>query len=179
MIELIIEDGSIVENANSYATVEQIITYAETRGVSLNSSSPLDETAIAAMAINAMDYLESLGPQYVGEPVEPGVQSLSWPRKNAYIYMSYPHAPFPSDKIPRELIAAQCQLCIYISTGIVLMPTGNTSAFVKREKIGPIETEYSEIIAQSLGLLPRLPLVDALLRPLMRSDAFTLRSIRV
>lgn len=175
MVSLIIEDGSIVPNANSYVTVDEIIDYAEARGVTLDGSSPLVEDKITIMAINAMDYLESLSLKYKGEQVFPDTQSLAFPRKHVFIG----NRVLPMDSIPREMKRAQCQLCIYISSGITLLPVNNSEAFVTREKIGPIETEYSEAVKLALGSQPNMPLVDSILEPLLRPDAFALTSVRV
>lgn len=172
MVELIIEDGSIVPNANSFVTIDEIITYATNRGVELDAGSPLDESKIAVMAIKAMDYLNSL--DWKGARVESD-QPLCWPRQRVYVDCER----ISDNVIPRDIKYAQCQLCIYISLGIDIMPVSGASAFVKREKVGPIETEYSEAIAMSMGALPTMPLVDSLLEDYLSGGGFSLRSVRV
>lgn len=171
---LIVEDGSVVENANTYVTREEIIAFANTRNIELNLGSPADESRVDALAIAAMDYLETYRGRYKGTEVQPGIQPLSWPRKNVYIgnYL------FPSNKVPTDIKSVQCWLSIYINRGVELMPVGNTSAFVKREKIGPIETEYSEAIELAAGTLPSMPQVDALLGPYL-DGGFGLRTVRI
>lgn len=172
MVDLIIEDGSGKEDANSYATVAQIINYALARGVTLSDLSP-PEDAITIMAIQAMDYLDGL--DYLGTKTYPDTQALAWPRKGVCANGDI----LPSDTVPRRLVSAQCQLCIYIANGIDIMPVANTGeAFIKREKIGPIDTEYSEAVAMELGNAPVLPAVDALLSPLL-DNGFDLRTVRV
>ena len=177
MIALVIEDGSIVANANSYATYDEIVDYAEARGVTLAQGSPVDETMVVIQAINAMDYLEALKYRYIGERVSPSEQRLAWPRKNAYAEGCY---LLPSDEIPADLVKAQCQLCIEISRGVSLLPTSNTSAFVVREKVGPLETEYSAAVQQAMGSLPVMPAVDALLQGLLNAaTGINVRTARV
>lgn len=167
-IVLIIEDGSIVANANSYGDLEPAKVYATNRGVNLGT----DDEKIKAWLINAMDYLEGL--KYKGELVEPGVQALSWPRKKVIIDG---HA-FVDNAIPSRLINAQYQLVIEQKNGISIMPT-TSGAFITREKVGPIETEYSAAIASSSGLSPSMPLVDALLAGLLGAGKFSLTTYRV
>jgi len=176
MIDLIIEDGSIVEGANSYATVQQIIDYAAARGVTMQVSSPSpgDDEPIKIMAIKAMDFLETYRYQWKGEEVNAATQPLAWPRKNVIINC----VTLPSNTIPTQIIRAQCQLCLYVNAGIDLQPVGNSEAFVKREKIGPIETEYSEVIAASAGALPVLYAFDSIIGAFLR-QSFALRTVRV
>lgn len=191
MIELIVEDGSIVPDANSYASVETIYNYAYMRGVNLAPVSPgspppspeplpYDPDKIAIMAINAMDYLEALKYQWKGERVSPSVQRLSWPRKNVYV----DGVLLPSNEIPSDLVAAQCQLVMQINAGVSLLPTTGggsqaSAAFITREKIGPIETEYSEAVRLAAGSLPVMPAVDALLGALLLNTGYRLRTRRI
>jgi hypothetical protein len=166
---LVVEDGSIVDGANSYNTRAEIIAYALARKVTLPDSIDTD-----ADAINAMDYLLRYDARWKGELVSPGVQDLAWPRACVKIG-SY---DFPKTEIPAGLKSAQAQLAIYSSQGIVLLPVSGAEAFVKREKLGPIETEYSETIALNSGNTPDFPAVDALLAGLIDGGG-RLRSVRI
>jgi hypothetical protein len=147
---LIIENGSLVVNANSYVTVSQVRDYASARGILLPSA----DADIEHYLIKAMDYLESIT-NYKGDKVNIA-QNLEWPRVNVTIGLS----TVDSSIIPAQLLKAQMQLALHVSDGIDLNPitTGN---FVVKEKIGPIETQYSETLNTDLS--PTLPLVDALL----------------
>ncbi len=167
-ITLIQETGAIVPNANTYGTEADLILYAEARGVTLTSSE-----ALKAKLIKAMDYLQGLN--YKGTLVSPGVQPLPWPRKDAVID-GYEQ---PETAIPYNLIRAQYQLVIEQQNGIDIMPTVS-GGFIKREKVGPIETEYSESLAASNGLEPDMPIVDALLASLLNDTGkFSLTTYRV
>lgn len=169
---LIIEDGSIVPNANSYATRAEIIAYAGLRGVLL-----ADDDATDVMAIKAMDYLEMFRDRYLGREVEPNVQPLAWPRDAVIIG----YATFPNNEIPKRLKNAQCALVVEVSTGTNLIPTTGTAgeAFTTMEKIGPLQFEYSEAVELAAGLLPTMPLVNALLAPLLNGMSGPTRSYRV
>lgn len=166
-ITLIKETGAIVPNANTYTDLAEAVSYAAQRGVTLT-----EDDATAIKLIKAMDYLEGLS--YKGSRVSPGIQPLAWPRKNVLID-DYAQ---PENAIPILLIKAQCQLVIEIANGVDINPT-ISGAFVKKEKVGPIETEYSESIAASSGLNPDMPIVDAFLELLLEyGGGFTLTTYR-
>lgn len=170
---LIVENGTIVPDANTFINRAGMITYAAERGVVL----PDDETTDVKI-IKAMDYLALFDTQWKGSLVEYGVQALAWPRK--YVYVGLSSTAFPSDEIPPQLVRAQAELVMQIHAGVNLLPTlSGDTAFIKREKVDVIETEYSEAMALKLaGSLPDMPLVDALLAPLLATIG-TLRTVRV
>lgn len=170
---LIVEDGSIITGANSYVSRQLLIDYAAARGITLT-----DVDATDVFAIKAMDYLSMYDTKWKGEQVEPGVQNLAWPRKNVFLGSSW--VAFDPTFIPNQLVRAQLELALQSQKGIDLVPTTDAStAFIKREKVDVIETEYSEAIAlQLLGQLPRFPIVDALIEPLMAAVPL-LKTVRV
>jgi hypothetical protein len=163
-LELIVEDGSLVDGANSYSSMDEIITYCALRGVTITN-----DDAGVIKAIKAMDYLETK--DYLGKQVEL-TQSLSWPRK-CVTYQD--GTPFPDDEIPVNLKNAQCQLVIEQANGIDISPSVAGGPFVTREKVDVIEVDY----AYKLGTEgPELPLVDAFLQGLLKHYS-VLRSERV
>jgi hypothetical protein len=151
---LIIEDGSLVANANSYVTLSEVRAYADARGIIL----PLADVDLEPLIIKASDYIESIS-NFKGDKVEAN-QSLNWPRANVSIGLSVVNPTI----IPSQIKKAQLQLTMHSNDNVDLNPitTGN---FVVREKIGPIETQYSEKL--NTDLAPQLPLVEALLTPLL------------
>src|SRR5215217_55966 len=164
---LIVEDGTVVPTANSYVTRADIIAYGAARGVTL-----VDDDATDVLGIKAMDSLDLYANKWVGSPVQPGVQPLAWPRKGAV--PNGGTTPYAEDAIPGNIAKAQLALALIASTGVDLLPTFSAATgFVKREKVDVIETEYSEAVAlQTLGQLPTMPLVDALLEPWLAGATF-------
>jgi hypothetical protein len=156
---LIVEDGTIIAGANSYVSRTDIIGYASARGIIL-----ADDDATDVLAIKAMDYLALFDDQWKGSRVTPE-QDLAWPRKNARTSAG----TLSPEMIPTALVRAQCELCLIANAGNVLLPTTTAeNAFIKKEKVDVIETEYSEAVAlKMLGQLPQMPLVDAMLKPLL------------
>jgi hypothetical protein len=167
---LIVEDGSIVANANSYVDETAIVAFALDRGVTITTP---DATKFGILA---MDYLSLFDDEWKGEQVDAATQTLAWPREDVFINC----VELPSDTIPAKLKTAQLQLTLYASQGIILVPTGNTSGgVIIREKIGPIETQYSEKIAYNAGTLPDLPAVSSLLGAFLEGNGAMIRTVRV
>jgi hypothetical protein len=155
---LVIENGSLVQDANSYVSVADARLYAEARASTL----PEDNAAVEAALFVAMDYLESLRAEYQGAKVSPGVQSLQWPRNGVVI----DGWDVPNTFIPSELISAQIQLAIESASGTDLMPTGDGREVI-REKVDVLETEWSPGAGGSPQ--PIFAKVRAFLAPLLQS----------
>jgi len=167
---VIVEDGSIVANANSYIDEAYARAYASARGVTL----PVDDAELDILLIKAMDYLEGKRAEYQGDKTDPLNQELQWPRTDVKIDC----VEIDADFMPKELKQAQAQLSIELFNGIDIQPT-QSGGFVKKEVVGPIETEYSEKIGVSIT--PTITAVDALLAPLFSEcgQRFSLRTLRV
>ena len=133
-MSLVIENGSLVANAVTYASVDDLRAFAAAR----KSTLPSDDDSLEAALIVAMDFIEGFRTDFKGLKVDPLNQPLQWPRTGVLI----DGAKFPATSIPKELIAAQCQLAIECAAGVDLMPTGDGRGIV-REKIDIIETEYA------------------------------------
>jgi hypothetical protein len=170
-ITIVVEDGSGVANANSYVNVANARQYAENRGVEL----PADDNEVAAMLIQATDYLEAQECRYQGKRTS-STQALAWPRTGVVLHCD----EVPPNVIPQSLISAQVQLAMAINAGFDLQPNVSPQDYVTREKVGPIETEYADPLA--VGIMPTFTAANALLAPLFgecASNRFALRTIRV
>ena len=166
-LALIVEDGTLVFGANSYATVFQVRTYNLLRGITLSD----DDDAVVSLAIQAMDYLATLDGQLAGMKTGGYDQSLSWPRTGVQVGRT---AIYPN-YVPSAIIAIQCYLAGVAAT-VDLSGVEDTRAIIG-EKIGPIETDYSPTQGATSG--PIMPFVDAAIRPFLRSGYGPLRSRRV
>lgn len=153
---LTVEDGTLVDGADSYISLADAITYCTGRGVAISD----DATTAEIQLRRAFDYLESLRSRYKGTKVD-SAQLTQWPR--AYVYID--GTEFSSALIPTELKYAQVQYAVAINSGLDLVPSADGAAFVKREKIGPLDTEYSESVATS-GI-PIIRIAESLLAPLL------------
>mgnify|MGYP003666942333 FL=1 len=131
-MSLIIEDGSIVANANSYVTADDISAYATQRGFSITKNISKIETA----AILAMDYLQSKS--YIGDLVDDfnsdnGEQPLKWPRKNITDLLK--------TTIPNDIKSAQIELSIASFTQSLIASSVPVS--ITSESVGPLKTDYA------------------------------------
>ena len=160
---LIVEDGSGILNANSFASLDYIKAYMLARGIAL----PVD-VRIEQFSTFAIDYMNTL--EFVGERV---LIDLPFPRTNIILASGQ---SLPSDTIPTNIVRAQAQLIADQARGVELLPTSNPQAQMKRSKVGPIEREYFAI--SEVG--PNIPVAQAMLDPLLRGHgSFSIRTVRV
>lgn len=163
---LVVENGSGTEaSANTFADVDRIKLYLTARGIAI----PSDAEIIVA-AIEAMDYIRSVEERLQGSRVS-GTQPTPFPRTGVKLF----GFEVAEDEIPYQLIEAQCQLAADSLSGVDLLPN-TVSAPIKREKTGPLETEYA-IAAGDLST-PHLAKADAMLRPFYRQGGFGLKVTR-
>jgi hypothetical protein len=99
MATLTVEDGSVVENANSYASIATCNAYHTALG---NTAWTGTDAAKEAAILRAMAYLEALtwrGRKYTYE------QPLEWPRANVVLggYL------IETDEVPQKVINALCE----------------------------------------------------------------------
>ena len=143
-----VEDGTNVTSANSYVSVNNARKFALNRGITL----PDSNNQLAAMLMQAMDYIEARANYFQGVPtysypdyVTP--QLLSWPRTGVSLNMQ----DLAPNVIPSQLIALQMYLVFAINNGVDLFPTRTADEFVTEETIGPITTKYANPLQVGLG----------------------------
>lgn len=165
MPTLIVEDGSIVTDANSYIDTAYLDSYASDRNLTIPTVEVDKETAI----LLAMDYIESFRMRFTGSKATE-LQSLQWPRKYAWVDCY----EFADDEIPNELKKAVAQLVVEQQTH-PLYPVPLTSSFqgaVTETSIGPLTKKYSS--SHSAVVSSRTPIafatVLALLNPLFNNS---------
>lgn len=127
---IVVEDGTGVTGANSYATEAELSAFAAARAVTLSGSYTTEQ-----LLILAMDYIESF--RFKGWKVL-STQSLQWPRTSVYIDGYYND----DDDIPNELKNALMQTAIAIDAGN--SPQQNIPRKTIREKVGDLEVQYAE-----------------------------------
>lgn len=168
---LIVEDGTIVENANTYGTLEEVRAFALARGVSLSAT----DSVLDSQMIKAVDYLESKRARYQGNKINAS-QALQFPRSGVVI----DGFDIAAESTPALLKPAQFQLVMQIHAGVDLMPT-STGPFVVEDTVGPLTTKYSDKV--NVNALPEIPAVDVLLEPLFAnvgiSSGMFLKTVRV
>lgn len=146
---IIVEDGTIVANANSYVSEADLTAYATQRGITLTAGKE-------QLLIKAMDYLETLN--YIGTKKTEG-QSLQWPRDEVYIDGYY----IESTTIPQELKNAQMMLAIEIDSGN--NPLSTIDRATKKEKVDVLEVEYMDNAASTAIIRSVSSMLRKLLKP--------------
>lgn len=141
---LIVEDGSIVPNANTYASVAALKAYAESRGIALAG----DDTKLESNLIVAMDKLDSYKKKFSGK--RRNGASLAWPRDDAWV----DGEEWPNDKIPSELVRAQIIFATLVNSGVALFANSDPSKqTIKKKKIDVLEFEYAVPEGDNFGLV--------------------------
>lgn len=137
---IVVEDGSVVAGANSYASVAQATTYLTARNRAAAWTAKTTAEQEAAL-VQATDYLTQ---QYRGR--WKGLrysesQSLDWPRAEVTV-PGYPVGwSIGVDEVPGEVNAATILLAERAIAG-VLLPDTAPGAAVRRQKVGSLEVEY-------------------------------------
>ena len=155
---LIIEDGTIVAGANSFVTDAEYVDYAADRGLEIGAY----DGARKLELIKAMDYILSLEARLKGARVN-STQLLPFPRLDVYVNGFY----IESDTIPLNAKTGQMEAAAASFAQNLL--TNATQNDVKREKLGPME---SELFEGGSWTIERTERVDAALAPLMNSKGF-------
>ena len=143
---LIVEDGTVVTGANTYATAETVDAYCDARLLTMtvgdvegDAVSDEDPEAKDAAILRAMVYIESCN--YKGVKTDRD-NPLKWPRDGVDDIDGF---AVDSDEIPQEVINALSQAFYEEMTEPgSLQPSIGRDDLVKKEKIDVIETEYFE-----------------------------------
>ena len=149
----VVEDGSALEDANSYISVQFFKDFHGDRG---RDVSAFTDTEIEGGSVQATDYVEKrYGIRFRGWKRSKR-QALEWPRINAFDNDDY---TFDSNEVPAQLqkgVAEYALLALQLGRDLAPPPTPKFSILnpetgtnttgegvlsKKREKVGPIEEE--------------------------------------
>ena len=152
---LIIEDGSVVADANSFVTDAELTAYALSRLATL----PATEAERNALLILAMDFIFSKEDIMKGCRVSAD-QDLPYPRQ----YVCFNGFEISKTTIPSLLKQAQMEAAIASNT-VSLLPTESTQN-VQSTKVDVLEISYFS--GGSISSV-NLQAVDAKLKPLLKA----------
>lgn len=144
---LIVEDGSIVEGANSYVTLDEADTYFETHPYYSANWSELNDDQKESYLVYATNSAENLF-TWKGYPVSLA-QSLGWPRVGAYDKYGI---GYPDDSIPAKLKMGIMELAVASSSGDAF--AAPSSAGLEEVKIDVIELKFSGSSGGAGGPIP-------------------------
>lgn len=126
----VVEDGTGMPDANSYASVAEADAHHADRG---NAGWAGADGVKQAALVKATDYIEQVyGGRWYGQRLN-GEQALEWPRTSPY------NVPLG---VPRAVKQAAYALALEAIAGADLNPTQGRA--VKREKVDVLETEYMD-----------------------------------
>ena len=150
------ETGAGLADAESYAS----IAAADARCASLGQIAwaALAETDKEIALRKAMIFMATYRTRWAGRRVYQH-QALDWPRYNVAVDGFI----VPSTIVPLDIVNACIDLAVRAGSGEDLLPDLDTgSNAIKRDKVGPIDTEYFQ---NTTDARERFVAVDALLAP--------------
>lgn len=130
---LIEEDGSLVDNANTYASLSYVDAFCSDLG--LTSWASCSTATREAAILRGMAYIESLS--FKGYKSD-AAQALKWPRDGVYDEDGY---AIEDDEIPANLLRAVARAAYEESVSAGTLQPTRTSG-IKRERVDVIEVEY-------------------------------------
>lgn len=141
---LIIEDGTNVPNADSFASLADFRTYATNYGLTI----PTEDADCEALLRRAAVQMGML--KWKGEPTSAD-QSLSWPRQDVWVNGSL----VANDTIPRNIEYGQMALAGEIYEDDLNPPDQRTGPVTEKRVEGAITVQYAATNASRL--LPAAP----------------------
>lgn len=153
---LIIETGAGLADAESYASVAA--ADARCASLGLTAWAALAEVDKEISLRKAMAFMATYRTRWTGQRAYQR-QALDWPRYNVVV----DGFTVPSTIVPAEVINACIDLAVRAGRGEDLLPDLDTgSNTIKKDKTGPLETEYFQ---NTTDARERFVAVDALLAP--------------
>lgn len=180
---LIVEDGTMPEGANTYASLELADAYLVPRGLWETTPDDAGDSVIAkkeAAIIRAFDAMNTLN--WAGD-VPDWQRVTAWPRQNVPMPGVKPKPGeeptfLPADMVPRAVVQAQMELAGLIYGGLnPLAPVergGKVVSMSESSKEGDLDViggdskSYSVTYAESAPVETYLPAVYGILGPYLR-----------
>lgn len=156
-MSLIVEDGSCVPNAESYAAVDDADQYFALRGMSAWASLTTDQKEQALR--RATDFMVArFRSSWSGCKVKFD-QELDWPRASVVIDHT---SLVPLDTVPKDIKRACMELALKAAAGPLVE---DATQKVIQETVGPITTKYDVNSPTTI----RYSQVDMMLAPYLRA----------
>ena len=137
---LIVEDGSIVADANSYIAYDYAVSYHALRGNSAwAAASDADQQYAIIRATQAVDSIYK--GKWKGNPTEYGTQELEWPRSGVTVGST----SIDDDVIPAAIKKAVCEAALReLASPGSMTPDLDRGGEIKRVKADVVEVEYMD-----------------------------------
>jgi hypothetical protein len=158
--------------ADAFVTVADCDNYCTAQGLTdwtgaADSPADVKEAAIRRATAHLSNAFSWKGSRTAGRS-----QALAWPRLDVE---DEEGNEVDSDAIPVEIVQACCHIAAAeVATPGVMNPTVDLTARIKRERIGPIETEYASVANQAELARPVLLVVGDLVGGLIAAGTNSL-----
>ncbi|MDB5612042.1 MAG: hypothetical protein JWP25_8942 [Bradyrhizobium sp.] len=179
---IVVEDGTAIQSANSYASEATLDAYADDRAITLAAGD-----AEAAL-IRGTRYIDSYRARFPGYRTNRRLQGLEWPRIIAFTRVptggrDYPYSFGSSDRsdsyaaflgisnilsneIPIEIIQATCEAAIReLADPGSMQPDMDRGGQIERLKAGSVEIQYGANASPQTTYLVIEGLLSGLLIP--------------
>lgn len=153
---IVVEDGTGLENSNSYVSVEDANAYFSTRAVTEWLTKALKDKEAAL--IKATDYIDQRwGPKLQGYPLTRD-QALEFPRLGCYDRYGY-----LAEGVPMDIAKAACEYALITFDQSLGPANPTTSKEIKKKKVvvGPITTETEYVGSNSQTDTIKYPVADS------------------
>lgn len=130
---LTVEDGTIIENADSYISLEDARALACKWGIDL----PVNDLDAEVALRQGGAYIDMLEPSISGYRTDVS-QSMTWPRTYACKY----NIDVASDDIPNDIKLAQVTAAVTYGEGVDVRPLSDGLSIQSEEIAGAIKTSY-------------------------------------
>lgn len=155
---LIVEDGTSVEDAESYISVEGADTYHTGRGANLWFELTVEEKEQALR--RATEYMVGeYRDRWLGRRTS-ATQALDWPRTGVYLSDLADQCRIPTTFVPRDVKAACASLALRAAAGELVEDTDQK---IIEETIGPITTKWDP----KSSTKRKYPQIDSMLKIFM------------
>jgi hypothetical protein len=161
---IIVEDGNIIEDANTYITVDEAESLLNNIGETFGE---IPTATIELNLLKATRYLESFRSRYKGSKVS-STQTLQFPRVDVIVDGFL----VGSDSIPNELKYAQALSAMVLSTGEDLQQTNDGRTITSETIAGAISVVYADNGVS--GNTIHNPLIDTYLNQLLKGKSHQL-----
>ena len=160
---LVQETGQGLENANSYASVQQVKDYCSIRRIDIIGKS---DDEIAGAAIVGTDWIDANFSRQVTGSQQFTVQALQWPRTGL---VDGAGVLRPLGYMPPQVIKATCILAVEALKGTLWTNVSPSNPQIIEDTTGPLTTKYNPINPRDMVVQRNFDEVRATLAPLLRS----------
>ena len=162
---LIVETGAGLTDANSFITVAYFREYCGARGYDLAAYTLAEIEAALIRSSQFLTYSVTWkGYRKNGRTDAEGYQGLAWPR----YYVTDAEGYDVTDRVPREVMEATCELAIYeLQNPHALQPVHTPNARVSMLRAGDVQIAYDATHLSAESARPVLLIVRDLLSGFM------------